>query len=221
MVKAIPNPDKSKYDEMTEAVKKNDGYCPCLVQKNEDTKCMCKMFREQVKAGKPGPCHCGRFVAVECFDIDVKIKLSEGGILPQRKTDGAAAYDCYANESVVIKPGERKLVPLGFALQIPEGYCAVIDPRSGLTKDGIDIGHGTIDCDYRGIVHACVINSSKKSQDYDSEGDFVETHNFIVKKGDRICQMKFEKLPSVKLSVVDELDPTERGTGGFGHTGLR
>ena len=62
MLKIKKNPDEAKYNEVTNAVNQNDGYCPCMVFKNEDTKCMCKMFREQES---PGPCHCGRFVKVE------------------------------------------------------------------------------------------------------------------------------------------------------------
>ena len=65
MITVIQNPDKNKYEEVTEAVKKNDGYCPCLILKNKDTKCMCKDFRDFYTSGKTGPCHCGRFIAVE------------------------------------------------------------------------------------------------------------------------------------------------------------
>lgn len=65
MLKVSRNPDPKKYDEVTEAVKQNDGYCPCLIARNEDTKCMCKEFRDAVSEGKVGPCRCGRFVASE------------------------------------------------------------------------------------------------------------------------------------------------------------
>ena len=151
-----------------------------------------------------------------------KIKLEEGGIAPVRKTDGAAAFDCYANESVVIKAGERKLVSLGFCVQVPEGYCLTVLPRSGNTKNGIDVGTGTVDSDYRGIVHACVINSRSSVKDFDEDGDVVGMSDFVINKGDRICQVKFEKLTEVEyFELVDELDPTERGAGGFGHTGVR
>lgn len=67
MLKIKPNPDKQKYEEMTEAVKKNNGYCPCLVERNEDTKCMCKPFREQKTEG---PCYCGRFIKVEKLTVE-------------------------------------------------------------------------------------------------------------------------------------------------------
>lgn len=65
MLKIIKNPDAKKYEEVTEAVKENDGFCPCMVFKNENTKCMCVAFKEQVSKGQTGPCHCGRFIAVE------------------------------------------------------------------------------------------------------------------------------------------------------------
>ena len=65
MLKAIRNPDPKKYEEVTESVKKNEGYCPCMVFKNEDTKCMCKEFRDALLAEKEGECRCGRFLAVK------------------------------------------------------------------------------------------------------------------------------------------------------------
>lgn len=65
MVRVIKNPCKEKYEEVTEALRQNNGYCPCLVMKNEDTKCMCKDFRDFYTSGKTGSCHCGRFIAVE------------------------------------------------------------------------------------------------------------------------------------------------------------
>ena len=139
----------------------------------------------------------------------VKFKLIGTGKLPQYKTKGAACCDCYAraNESLVILPHERALVPLGFAMALPEGYEAVIRPRSGLMRKGIDEQIGTIDSDYRGEVSACLVNNS----------DF----SYVVYDGDRICQMKIQKAERLPFEVCDKLNATKRGEGGFGSTGLR
>lgn len=140
--------------------------------------------------------------------VEVKIKLIGNGKMPEFKTDGAVCADCYARVDtyLTIRAGERVLVPLGFAMELPKWYEAVLRPRSGLTKKGIDNGIGTIDFDYRGECCACVINNSGK--------DF-EVHN-----GDRICQIAIRKAEQVEFCAVDELSDTERGAGGFGHTGI-
>ena len=141
--------------------------------------------------------------------MKIKMKLFKGGILPVFKTEGAVAADCYANneDAITIPSGKRALVPLGFAMELPNGYEAVIRPRSGLTSKGIDIGIGTIDCDYRGEVKACVINNS------DAE--------FIVPGSFRICQIAIREVPETEFIIVNELSETERGSGGFGHTGVK
>lgn len=140
----------------------------------------------------------------------VKIKLIEDGKMPFYATKEAACADCYARitdiEGIKLKAGERCLINLGFALELPERYEAILRPRSGNTKRGIDIGIGTIDSDYRGELKACLINNSK--------GDF-EVHN-----GDRICQLKIQKAEQWKFEQVDELTTTERGANGFGSTGM-
>lgn len=137
----------------------------------------------------------------------VKVKLVEGGIMPVYKTKGAACADCYARLDVNIPAGKRALVPLGFCIELPEGYEAEIRPRSGNSKNGVDVCIGTVDCDYRGEVMACVINNL-------GEG-------LAVEKGSRVCQMKIQKAEQFKFVEVDELSETERGEGGFGHTGLK
>lgn len=140
---------------------------------------------------------------------EIKIKLIGGGKMPERKTDGAVGFDCYARlgkACAVFEPTCRGLIPLGFAMELPEGYEAVIRPRSGLSKKGIDETIGTIDFDYRGEVMACVVNNSKE--------------DFRVYDGDRICQIVIREVPKVKLIEVSELSKTERGEGGFGHTGI-
>lgn len=139
--------------------------------------------------------------------MKVKVKLLNGGIMPVKKTRGASCFDCYANESVFILQGKRKKVPLGFALELPEGYEAVIRPRSSGTINSIDTGIGTIDCDYRGEVSATIINNTESILE--------------VQKGERICQMKIQESIFVELEQTEELSETERGDGGFGSTGRR
>ena len=108
--------------------------------------------------------------------MKIKIKLFAGGKLPEYKTDGAVCADCYARykERIEIKPNERKLIPLGFAVELPKGYEMVLRPRSGMSKNGIDVAIGTIDFDYRGEVMACVINDIDKA--------------VVVENDTRICQ---------------------------------
>lgn len=137
----------------------------------------------------------------------IKVKLLEGGIMPVYKTKGAACADCYARVDVNIPAGKRALVPLGFCIELPEGYEAEIRPRSGNSKNGVDVSLGTVDCDYRGEVMACVVNNL-------GEG-------LAVEKGSRVCQMKIQKAEQFKFVQVEELSETERGQGGFGHTGLK
>jgi len=144
--------------------------------------------------------------------LQVKIKVQEGAILPKKANAFASGYDCYAHlmpglvDHDIIRPGENKLISLGFSLEIPEGYEARIRSRSGLAKDGITVTHGTIDCDYRGVLMANVFNHSFK--------------HFSIRDGMRICQMVIQEVPRTELVLVDELSETERGQAGFGSTGL-
>ena len=138
----------------------------------------------------------------------IKIKLIEGGTKPEYKTKGACCADCYARLEapfITIPKGKRCLVNLGFAVELPKGYEAVVRPRSGKTKEEIDIAIGTIDWDFRAEIKACVINST--------EGD-LDIHN-----GERICQLKIQKAEQFKFCVVDTLSKTERGEKGWGSTG--
>ena len=114
------------------------------------------------------------------------------------------------SESIILQPLERRLIPTGIFLQLPEGYECQIRPRSGLAlKHGITVlnSPGTIDADYRGEV--CVILANMSSQP------------FTIEKGERICQMVVARHASVDWDEVDVLDETERGAGGFGHTGTK
>lgn len=143
--------------------------------------------------------------------MKLKIKMLDGGKLPEYKTKGAACADCYARlvanvPFITIPKDSRLLVNLGFALELPEGYEAVIRPRSGNSLKGLCIEIGTIDADYRGEVKACVVNNTN--------GDLQ------IKNLERICQMKIQKAEQFSFEIVNELSETERGAGGFGSTGV-
>lgn len=142
--------------------------------------------------------------------LPVKI-VSDSGNLPQYKTIGSAGMDLQAciENPIVISPHKRKLIPTGLRIQLPYGYEAQIRPRSGLAlKYGITVlnSPGTIDSDYTGEIGVVLYNSSDSA--------------FIVRDGDRIAQMVIAKYEKVDWTVVDELEPTQRGDGGFGHTGI-
>lgn len=130
--------------------------------------------------------------------------------LPSYMTKGAAGMDLYANvsEDTLIKPGDIQLIPTGIKISIPEGYEAQIRPRSGLAlKYGITMVNapGTIDSDYRGEINVILINFGKEG--------------FLVKRGERIAQMVINKVEIIEFTETDSLDETQRGEGGFGHTG--
>ena len=144
--------------------------------------------------------------------VKVKIINKSSNALPEYATLLSAGMDLRANisESIILQPLERRLIPTGIFLQLPEGYECQIRPRSGLAlKHGITVlnSPGTIDADYRGEV--CVILANMSSQP------------FTIEKGERICQMVVARHASVDWDEVDVLDETERGAGGFGHTGTK
>jgi dUTP pyrophosphatase len=129
--------------------------------------------------------------------------------LPRYMTGQAAGMDLIAavGEETTILPGERKLIPTGVTVAIPEGYEAEIRPRSGLAlRHGVTLVNapGTIDADYRGEVGVILINHGQAP--------------FVVRRGDRIAQMVVHRICRVRWAVRGELFPTERGDGGFGHT---
>lgn len=149
---------------------------------------------------------------MEKLTVDVKIIPGNEDIeLPQYMTEGAAGLDLRAavKDEVILAPGDTTLVPTGLALKIPPGYEAQIRPRSGLAlKHGITLlnSPGTIDADYRGEIGVILTNFGKK--------------DFSIKRGDRIAQMVFAKVQRVTLKQVSELEDSDRGSGGFGHTGI-
>jgi len=125
-------------------------------------------------------------------------------------SEWASGFDLYAaiTETVILSPGERKLIATGFAMSMPKELEAQIRPRSGLAyKHGITClnSPGTIDADYRGEVKVLLINLGQEP--------------FTINRNERIAQLVFQVVPDVRLMTVDELTETARGAGGFGHTG--
>ncbi len=131
--------------------------------------------------------------------------------LPQYMTPHSAGMDLAAavTAPLTLKPGERALVPTGLAIALPDGYEAQIRPRSGLAiKHGISMVNtpGTIDADYRGEIRVILINHGSEP--------------FTINRGERIAQMIIAPVTRVEIVQVEDLDETDRGAGGFGHTGV-
>jgi dUTP pyrophosphatase len=142
--------------------------------------------------------------------MHIKIINQSNHPLPEYTTPGASGMDLRAwlQDTVTMQPMERALVPTGLFLEIPEGMEAQVRPRSGLAiKQGITClnSPGTIDADYRGEIKVILINLSGEPQ--------------IIHSGDRIAQMVFQKVEKINWLPVEMISETERGTGGFGHTG--
>lgn len=142
--------------------------------------------------------------------MKIKIVNKSKHPLPEYKTKLSAGMDIRANidESVTLNSLERKLIPTGLYIELPEGYEAQMRPRSGLAlNEGLGLlnSPGTIDADYRGEIGIIVVNLSNNP--------------VTIKDGDRICQMVIQRVEQAELFEVDTLDETERGAGGFGHTG--
>lgn len=138
-------------------------------------------------------------------------RLRDDAIVPQYMTDHAAGLDLCAalDEPVTLPPGKRLLIPTGLAMAIPVGYEGQVRPRSGLALNkGVTLVNspGTIDADYRGEIGVIMIN----------HGDSP----FVIDHGDRIAQLLISPVTHATLQVVDNLDETLRGEGGFGHTGV-
>lgn len=137
-------------------------------------------------------------------------KLHPAAQIPVYMSELAAGMDMHAlpDSPVILRPGERCLVPTGLAMAIPVGYEVQLRPRSGLAiKHGISLlnSPGTIDADYRGEIKIILINHGQE--------------DFIIEAGERIAQLIVAPVCQAELSVVEELSVTQRGTGGFGHTG--
>ncbi|MBN2166675.1 MAG: dUTP diphosphatase [Marinilabiliaceae bacterium] len=142
--------------------------------------------------------------------MNVKIVNKSKHKLPNYATNHSAGLDLRANinESILLKPLDRALIPTGLFIELPEGYEAQIRPRSGLAaKHGLTVLNtpGTIDADYRGEIKVIIINLSND--------------DFTINDGERICQMVINNYTKVNLIEVDILEDSVRGEGGFGHTG--
>ena len=148
-------------------------------------------------------------------EVKIQIKRVKGEAdadipLPRYMTKGSSGMDLHAavDQDVLIMPGERKLIPTGIAMAVPVGYEAQIRPRSGLAfKKGVGLVNspGTIDADYRGEIGIMAIN--------------LGAEPFTIRRGDRIAQMIINRVYHASLELTEELDKTERDSGGFGHTG--
>ena len=143
--------------------------------------------------------------------IKINTKNISNNDLPHYATSGSAGMDIRANllETVVLSPLERRLIPTGIFLEIPQGYEGQVRPRSGLAlKNGITClnSPGTIDSDYRGELNVLLINLSNLP--------------FTINNNDRIAQLVVAKVEKAELILVQQLNETERNAGGFGHTGV-
>lgn len=144
--------------------------------------------------------------------IGIKL-LSKDAVIPKKGTIGAAAYDLIVPNKQLVKKG-RNIIKLNWAIDLPKGYCAEIEPRSGYSSKGFadydgvrmdcDVVHGLIDEDYKGEVGVIVINREKE---------------FFIDKGQRIAQMLIHKVDETELFETDKLSESERNQGGFGSTG--
>ena len=137
------------------------------------------------------------------------IRLDPDLPLPAYAQPGDAGADLYAREDVTLAPGERRLVPTGVALALPEGHVALVHPRSGLAhRSGLSIVNapGTIDAGYRGEIQVCLINLDASTP-------------IVLSRGDRIAQLVIQRFETADFVEVDALPDSARGTGGYGSTG--
>ena len=144
-------------------------------------------------------------------EVLIKIINQSDNSTPHYATPGSAGMDIRANLSspIILQPLQREMVPTGLFIELPDGYEAQVRPRSGLAnKQGITClnSPGTVDSDYRGEIKVILINLSSEEQ--------------MIQHGDRIAQMIISKVEKAKWQVVQQLNETQRGEGGFGHTGV-
>ena len=140
------------------------------------------------------------------MEIKVK-KISESAITPTKANEFDAGWDLYASEDAIIDPSKAELISTDISFAIPDGYVGLIWDRSGMAaKRGLHRFAGVIDSGYRGEVKVCLWNSSDKY--------------CVINAGERIAQILFQEVPSFTMVEVNSLDDTDRGTGGFGSSGL-
>ncbi len=142
--------------------------------------------------------------------LDVQLKMLDDGLeAPSYAHPGDAGADLRSREDVRLAPGERRLVPTGVSIALPDGFVALIHPRSGLaTKQGLTVVNapGTVDAGYRGEIAVTLLNTDQH-------------HAIELKRGDRIAQMVIQRVEHARFVAVEELSDSVRGTGGFGSTG--
>lgn len=142
-------------------------------------------------------------------EIKIPVKLDEGVVAPSYAHPTDSGMDLRANEDVWLQPMERRKIKTGVRMAIPEGYEGQVRPRSSVAANqGVTVlnSPGTIDAHYRGDITIPLVNLSKKP--------------VAIRKGDRVAQLVIQEVPRADLVIVDELDETDRGEGGFGSTGL-
>ncbi len=143
--------------------------------------------------------------------MEIKIKkIIKEAKIPSYAHEGDAGMDLFSTDSIVLKPMERKLIPTGLSIALPLGFEAQIRPKSGLAvKHGLLVLNtpGTIDAGYRGEIKVILMNLS--------------TEEYKIEKGSKIAQMIIAKVETAKITIVENLDNTSRGKGGFGSTGLK
>jgi len=143
---------------------------------------------------------------MEKFYLKVK-KLREEGKINNPAKNGDAGYDVFAMEDITLNPHERYNMPLGIAIEIPIGWVCIVQQKSGLAKQfGIDTIGNVIDSNYRGEIHAQIVNTSNEE--------------IMIEKNKKIAQLIFVPHGNSEINYVDELSETERGDSGFGSTGL-
>ena len=140
--------------------------------------------------------------------LTVNVKVGDDAHTPEYQTDGSSGMDLCSREDGVLMPGEYRLIKTGVFIEMPDNLEAQVRPRSGLAmKHGVTVlnSPGTIDSDYRGEIGMLLINFGK--------------NKFIYEKGDRLAQIVFSYVPKVEIEIVNSLNGSKRGEGGFGHTG--
>lgn len=146
-----------------------------------------------------------------CETVELPIKRLDPSVeLPTYAYEGDAGLDLRSNEDVVLAPHERRLVGTGLAVAIPEGYAGFVQPRSGLAlKEGLSMANtpGLVDSHYRGELKVCAVNLDNERPIH-------------IERGERIAQLVIQRVPRVSLTEVDKLDETDRGSGGFGSSGV-
>ena len=131
-------------------------------------------------------------------------KLTESASIPTKDQDDAG-WDLYTDEAVTIPAGATALISTGIAMAIPKGYAGLIWDRSSMGVKGLHRHAGVVDSEYRGPVKVCLHNTTKEP--------------YSIERGDRIAQILIQEIPLFRIQEVEELDPTKRGSGGFGSTG--